>query len=51
MSQYNSMFMFGTEETYADITAPLRLLLCKNAVFEWTKTEVEITVLHIYEGG
>ena len=37
MSQYNSMFMFGTEETYADITALLRLLLCKNAVFEWTK--------------
>ena len=37
MCQYNAMFMFGTEETYSDITASLRSLLRKDTAFKWNK--------------
>ena len=36
MCQYNSMSTFGNQETYSDITAPLRTLLRKDTVFHWT---------------
>ena len=37
MSQYNYMFLFDNEQTYADTTAPLRALhATKGAKFVWT---------------
>ena len=37
MGQYNYMFFFDNEQTYADTTAPLRAMLQKGAKFVWTK--------------
>ena len=37
MSQYNYMFLFYNEHTYAYTTAPLRAMLRKRAKFVWTK--------------
>ena len=37
MCQYNGMFMYSDGVTYSDVTAPLRALLRKDAIFEWTK--------------
>ncbi len=36
MCQYNSMFMFDTEDTYSDITAPLRAQLRKDVKVTWS---------------
>ena len=36
MIQYNYMFLFDNEQTYADTTAPLRAMLQKGAKFVWT---------------
>ena len=36
MSQYNYMFLFDSEQTYADTTSPLRAMLQKGAKFVWT---------------
>ena len=36
MCQYNAMFMFDSEESYKDITAQLRTLTKRDAVFEWS---------------
>ena len=39
MCQYNALFMFNNEdnETYSDITAPLRALLRKGVKFHWSE--------------
>ena len=49
MCQYNSMFMFDTEETYSDTTAPLRALLRKDVKFKWTK-RCEESFIQLREG-
>jgi hypothetical protein len=35
--QFNAKFMFKSEEAYAQLTSPLRRLICKNARYVWTE--------------
>ena len=35
--QFNAKFMFKSEEAYAQLTSPLRKLVCKNARYVWSE--------------